>query len=133
MIMTKVTIDENREHRITYEAIVDCYNDHEVSMGWYYYLEDRLDFPFEAVWLGSGQSKAEIVQAISMTEEEECRTDMLVEIKYRDGEVEDVFTVPLVDLQPTDESASRVEAIEDWRYWLDQGNQLSDPDEYEEY
>ncbi len=131
--MTKVPIDEDREHRITYEVVVDCYNDYEVSMGWYYYLEDRLNFPFEAAWLGTGHSKAEIVEAISMAEEEECKTDMLIEIRYRDGKDEDVFTVPLLDLQPTDEGASRMEAIEDWRYWLDQGNRLIDPDECEEY
>ena len=68
-----------------------------------------------------------------MAEEEECKTDMLIEIRYRDGEGEDMFTVPLLNLQPTDEGASRMEAIGDWRYWLDQGNQLMDPDEYEEY
>lgn len=131
--MAKVSIDENREHRITYEVVVDCYDDYEVSMGWYCYLEDRLDFPFEAAWLGVSESKAEIVQAISMAEAEECKINMLVEIEYRDGEGKDVFTVPLVDLQPTDEDALRVEAIEDWRYWLDQGNQLIDPDGYEVY
>ena len=120
--MSKVPIDEDREHRIIYEVVVDCYNDYEVSMGWYYYLEDRLNFPFEAAWLGTGHSKAEIVEAISMAEEEECKTDMLIEIRYRDGEDEDVFTVPLLDLQPTDEGALRMEAIEDWRYWLAQGN-----------
>ena len=31
MMMTKVPIDEGREHRITYEVVVDCYNDYEVS------------------------------------------------------------------------------------------------------
>ncbi|MGC1307370.1 MAG: calcium-binding protein [Phormidesmis sp.] len=126
-------IDGDREHRITYEVVVDCYNGYEVSMGWYYYLEDRLNFPFESAWLGTGHSKPEIVEAISMAGEEECKTDMLIEIRYRDGEDEDVFTVPLSDLQPTDEGASRMEAIEDWRYWLDQGNRLIDPNECEEY
>ena len=42
--MPIVPVDEDREHRITYEVIVDCYDEYEVTMGWYCYLEDRLDF-----------------------------------------------------------------------------------------
>lgn len=131
--MAEVSVNKNREHRISYEIVVDCYDDYEVSMGWYCYLENKLAFPFRAVWLRFGQSKVEIIQAISMAAAEECKTNMLVEIEYRDGEIKDVFTVPLADLQPTDEGDSWVEAIEDWRYWLDRGNQLIDPNEYDEY
>ena len=36
------------EQRIDYEIVVDCYDSEEVAMGWYYYLEDHLAFPFVA-------------------------------------------------------------------------------------
>jgi hypothetical protein len=44
--MDKVEKDEEREHRITMEAIVDCYGPEERLSGWYCYLDDRLAFPF---------------------------------------------------------------------------------------
>jgi len=37
-----------REDRIHMEIIVDAYGPEEQAMGWYYYLEDKLDFPFRA-------------------------------------------------------------------------------------
>lgn len=41
--------DEGREARITMEAVVDAYDEVERAMSWYYYLEGRLHFPFNAV------------------------------------------------------------------------------------
>jgi Calcium binding len=40
--------DEEREERITMEIIVDAYNAEEQAMGWYYYLEGTMHFPFTA-------------------------------------------------------------------------------------
>ena len=44
-----ITIRENkvREKRIMNDIVVDCYNEQEQAMGWYYYLEDNLNFPFK--------------------------------------------------------------------------------------
>ena len=44
----EIETDEVRERRITMEAVVDAYNEQERAIGWYYYLERRLDFPFLA-------------------------------------------------------------------------------------
>ena len=44
--------DEEREHRIDFEVIVDCYDEYEQAMGWETYLGDKLDFPFKAKRLG---------------------------------------------------------------------------------
>jgi hypothetical protein len=38
--------DEGREERISTEVVVDAYDESERAMGWYYYLEDRLNFSF---------------------------------------------------------------------------------------
>ena len=40
--------DEIIEERISMEIIVDTYGSDECAMGWYCYLEDKLDFPFPA-------------------------------------------------------------------------------------
>ena len=131
--MSKMPFDEARENRITYEVVVDCYDDEEIRMGWYYYLERKLDFPFTAEWFAGGRSKTAQVEVIDMADEDACKTNMLVEIKYRDGDLEDVFTVPLLEIKLLGDHAEREEAITDWQYWLDQGGGLIDPDEYEEY
>ena len=65
-MVSQVPIDEAREQRITYEIIVDCYDDYEIASGWYAYLNDHLDFPFAAHWLTTGPSEPEQVQVISI-------------------------------------------------------------------
>ncbi len=40
--------DKAREKRITWEILVDAYTPIEQAMGWYYYLENALQFPFTA-------------------------------------------------------------------------------------
>jgi len=49
MNKTKSGQDVEREERITMEIIVDAYGPEEQAMGWYYYLEDKIHFPFTAV------------------------------------------------------------------------------------
>ena len=67
-----------------------------------------------------------------MADEEECKTDMLVEIEYREGDLVDTLTIPLVELEPLSNEGKREEALEDWRYWLGRGNRLPDPDDYDD-
>jgi len=40
--------DEEREERIEMEIIVDAYTRDEQAMGWHIYLEETMDFPFDA-------------------------------------------------------------------------------------
>jgi len=46
--MAKPKKDPIREDRIRDEVIVDANGPEEQAMGWYYYLEDKLRFPFQA-------------------------------------------------------------------------------------
>jgi hypothetical protein len=40
--------DEEREERIEMRVIVDAYTPEEQAYGWHAYLDDLIDFPFEA-------------------------------------------------------------------------------------
>jgi hypothetical protein len=40
--------DPEREDRIHNQAIVDAYGPEEQAMSWYYYLENKIHFPFRA-------------------------------------------------------------------------------------
>jgi hypothetical protein len=44
--MAKPNKDSIREDRIHSDAIVDAYGSEEQAMGWYYYLEGKIRFPF---------------------------------------------------------------------------------------
>ncbi|NQT01372.1 MAG: calcium-binding protein [Planctomycetes bacterium] len=119
--MDRVQKDETREHRIAMEAIVDAYGPEEQAMGWYYYLEDRIQFPFEAHCVQTRQisplNKGEQVKVIRMAPEDECMREMFVEIQWQDR----IFSVPLVQLNAIDVDEASEEAIADWHYWVCRG------------
>ncbi len=46
--MASSTSDEEREKRIMMEIVVDAYGEEERALSWYYYLEEKLQFPFRA-------------------------------------------------------------------------------------
>jgi len=116
--------DEQREERITMEIIVDAYNAEEQAMGWYYYLERTLQFPFAAKCVAhkvlSPLEPGDEVEVVGMAPVEECDHDMLVTILWNAYELD----VPLSELQGVDVNEKTQQAIEDWHYWVDQGYEL---------
>lgn len=54
--MSRVERDEEREERITMEIVVDAYGPEEQAIGWYYYLDDVLQFPFTAICIDKWRS-----------------------------------------------------------------------------
>lgn len=95
--MTIIDIDDKREERITGDILVDIYEDYEVPLGWYYYLERTLNFPFPALWQTAsqkGKGKGAQVEVVGMAEEEECSSEMVCEVAFEG----DVFSVPLINL-----------------------------------
>jgi hypothetical protein len=113
--------DSLREDRIYNEAIVDAYGPEERALGWYYYLESQLRFPFEArcivAKIVSPLSKGETVQVLRMAPEEACCADMLVLIRWQGRRL----AVPLSQLAAVDADQSTADAIGDWHYWVAQG------------
>ena len=119
MAMTKR--NTKRERRITEEIIVDAYGPEEQAMGWYYYLEDKLAFPFFAKCIVaraiSPLRVGEKVLVVGMAPEGECEHEMFVTIPWEDR----TLAVPLAQLKPvvkTDKDTK--EAVADWHYWRDQ-------------
>ena len=118
--MTKKT-DKIREHRIAMEIVVDAYGNGERAMGWYYYLEDKLEFPFKAKCIRersiSPLKKGEAVDVVAMAPEEECQHDMFVQIRWEGRKL----AVPLAQLKGVSVGDDTKEAIEDWHYWVGMG------------
>ncbi|HEY9620778.1 MAG TPA: calcium-binding protein [Crinalium sp.] len=119
--MAKSGRDEEREERITMEIVVDAYGPEEQAMGWYYYLQDTLQFPFTAVCVSkrriSPLKTGATVKVVDMAPEDECEREMFVEIEWEG----DRLGVPLIQLEAPKADAETQQAIADWHYWVNQG------------
>jgi Calcium binding len=119
--MAKRKTDPVREERIQNEVVVDAYGPEEQAMGWYYYLDDKIRFPFQAKCIVakvvSPLLKGETVEVRRMAPEDACSSDMLVLIQWHGRNV----AVPLSQLTPLDADDSTAEAMGDWHYWVAQG------------
>jgi hypothetical protein len=122
--MAKRKRDPVREERIHNEAVVDAYGPEEQALGWYYYLEGKIRFPFPAKCIVakvvSPLVKGETVEVRSMAPEDACSSDMLVLIRWQGRKM----AVPLSQLTALDADESTIEAIADWHYWVAQGYQF---------
>jgi len=121
--MAKLKKDSIREDRIQNEAIVDAYGPEEQALGWYYYLENKIRFPFQAKCIVakavSPLRKGETVEVQRLAPEDACVSDMLVLIRWQGRKM----AVPMSQLTALDADQSTTEAIGDWHYWVAQGYQ----------
>ena len=115
------TEDEAREARIHDEVLVDCYTESERALGWFYYLEDRLAFPFKATCVATVPTSplriGDEVQILGMAREDDCVHDMYVSIDYAGS----ALAVPLRQLRCHSRSRKTKEAVQDWHYWVFRG------------
>lgn len=120
--MSIIEKNEERENRIEDEVIVDAYCAEERVTGWYYYLQDKISFPFEASCIKtirkSPLKEGEKVTVLEMGSEEDIH--MYANIQWKDCSIE----VPLEQLYPLNACKGTVEAVEDWHYWVGRGYQF---------
>ena len=119
--MAKPKRDPVREVRIHEEVIVDAYGPEEQAMGWHYYLEDKIRFPFQAKCIASRVAsplrRGESIEVLDLAPEDTCSSNMLVLIQWQGRTV----AVPLSQLTAINSDESTREAIKDWHYWVAQG------------
>ena len=80
--------DMAREERIEMEIIVDAYGSAEQAMGWYYYLADKITFPFVAKCIAVNKRNplelGERVTVMQMAGEDYCEHDMYVDVTWKE-------------------------------------------------
>jgi hypothetical protein len=85
--MKKPKKDPIREGRIHNDAIADANGPEELVMGWHCYLDDKIQFPFQATCISpkivSPLRKGETVEVQRMAPEDVCSADMLVLIRWQ--------------------------------------------------
>jgi len=116
-VRKKPSRDPVREERIHNEAIVDA-RPEEQAMGWYYYLENKIRFPFRARCIASKITsplrEGEMVEVRRLAPEDSCARDMLVLIRWQGRRL----AVPLAQLMPVAAEELTEEAVSDWHYWV---------------
>jgi len=113
-----------REARIEQEIVVDAYTAEERAMGWYYYLEGKLRFPFEARCTKARATSpwriGDVVTVLGLAAEEDCMADLFVKTRWHDRKL----AVPLAQLSPENLDSETREAVDDWLYWVAMGYQF---------
>jgi hypothetical protein len=113
--------EPDREARIENEIVVDAHDVSERAMGWYYYLEEQLQFPFTARCIKarpiSPLRVGDEVDVTGMAPEEECEREVFVMIRWETHGL----AVPLSQLRGVATDDPTRQGIEDWHYWVNQG------------
>jgi hypothetical protein len=121
--MAKARQDKQREQRIAQEIVEDAHDADEQAMGWNYYLEEHLRFPFRAKCAAqraiSPLRKGQEVAVVGLAPAEECHHEMFLSVTWE----ERTLAVPLTQLEPIQADRMTRQAVEDWHYWVEQGYQ----------
>ena len=109
--------DEEMQYKIDYEIIVDAYDDYEQSMGWFYFFEEALEFPFKATAQlkkrdGTTESKLVKIVGLSSKEEDFMSSDFSMEMEQGQY-VRPVAYSALSNIRASDET---LEAFQVWDF-----------------
>ncbi|HVB25641.1 MAG TPA: calcium-binding protein [Ktedonobacteraceae bacterium] len=119
--MARPDKDDAREERIHMDITVDANGPEEQAMGWYYYLDDTIHFPFAARCVvrrtTSPLEPDDTVEVVGMAPAEECEHEMLVLIQWKKRQL----AIPLMQLEGVQVDEETQQAIEDWHYWVKRG------------
>jgi hypothetical protein len=109
------------EYHLSMDIMPDAYGEDERMMSWFYYLEEKLHFPFQArcvkVRRKSPLKMGEIVEVVGQPEGDEWDKEMPVTVRWQGRELD----VPLDQLEGIDVDEDTQEGISDWHYWVEQG------------
>lgn len=118
--MAKAKQNKQREQRIQQEIVVDAHAAEEQAMGWYYYLEEHLRFPFRAKCVAhraiSPLRKGQELEVVGLAPAEECESEMFITVPWEKR----TLAVPLAQLEPIQADKATQQAVGDWHYWVGQ-------------
>ena len=112
------------DQRLDWEIIVDANGPEEQALGWYYYLEEHLQFPFQVRCMVERPTSplrvGDEVLVRGMPSEEVCEHEMFVNVAWQ----ERLLAVPLSQLAGVAVDEGTGQAIQDWHTWVERGYQL---------
>jgi hypothetical protein len=121
--MARVREQPDRENRILFEIVVDAYDEIERAMGWYCYLQDKLQVPFKArcksVRATSPLEVGKETEVVDMADEDDCMSEIFVVVKHGKSKL----SVPLAQIECVTADEDTLQAVADWHYWVARGYQ----------
>jgi Calcium binding len=121
--MARVREQPERENRITFDIVVDAYDEIERAMGWYCYLQDKLQMPFKARCKSArATSPLEVgneAEVVDMADEDDCTSEIFVVVKHGKSKL----SVPLAQIECVTADEDTLQAVADWHYWVARGYQ----------
>jgi hypothetical protein len=110
--------DEERDHRIHDEIIVDAYGEEEQAMSWYYYMEENLAFPMKAkvkLRFRGGKTEEKAVKIVEIDPESE--TSLTLRLGITEGKSDRVQYISPEDIVSIQTTEGNSEILNDWLYW----------------
>lgn len=118
MAKSSTKVNRRREKRIENEIVVDAYTSDERALGWYYHLQGKLRFPFEATCTKRRATSpfrvGELLSIMGLAPEDDCMNEIIVMTEWHGR----ALGVPLAQLSPRKVDAQTKEGIDDWHYWV---------------
>ena len=113
--------DQVREDRILFEIVVDAYHETERAMSWYYYLQDKIQFPFagtcRSIRATSPLKTGQRLEVLGMAPEDDCMSEILVTVKMGRSKL----AVPLEQVGCKSKNEETCQSVADWHYWRERG------------
>ncbi len=116
--------DNDFDRRLSFEIIPDAHDSEEQALGWFSYLEEHLQFPFQAECDAERPSSplrlGERVNVVGLPAGDVCEHEMFVNIRSQDR----LLAVPLAQLAGVATDEQTEQAIRDWHTWVARGYEL---------
>ena len=109
--------EKEMQNFIEDEITVDCYDEDDANMSWYYFMSESMEFPFRAkvtIKKRNGSSEESTVEVVSdATNGERFRGESFyVNVDYNDV----LMKVEISDVHPIDASENTLKALALWQY-----------------
>lgn len=110
--------EEEIQEIIGSEIVVDANDDDEVFMGWYYFMAESLEFPFQAIATIKKRNGTIEERTVEVVEDATNGDRFKCQAYYVNVDYEGVLMkVEIADLKPIKASAETLKAITVWKYW----------------
>jgi len=113
--------DAGLEDYIDEKITVDAYTESEIALGWYYYLEDHLSFPFQAYIRTAYLEHPEMYSLVTvhrMAGTDRCAYRQMWVLGEPSTCSKRLFHFALSDIQQVKAGEQTIEALTNWKYWV---------------
>ena len=112
--------NEKYENILHQEILVDCKDEYDLNMNWYYFVQDELEYPFEAAIEIKKRKGGKILKKVKVIDlaTDDSNFERNFDLKVEVGFDEYFLEIPLMKLTNIVATERTAEIIEVWKYWV---------------